>query len=137
MLEDYSDLNPALWLRIAPLDVLFTGLPWLLYLALTVRGGYIRAAADRRPWAPLFLAGLLALCLLGSLWSYSAGHTAAWKLAALAYILLRKLSLALRGGPFIWWGIVIVLYGGAYLPAQARFERIEAPARAQDGFARV
>jgi len=134
LLEDYG-LKPTLWLRVAPLGVLFAGLPWLLTLALTVRGGYIRAAADRRPWALLLLAGLLALCLLGSLWSYNAGYTAAWKLTALAHILLRKLSLALPGGPLAWWGIAVVLYGGAYLLAQARFERIEAPARAQDGFA--
>jgi hypothetical protein len=132
--EDYG-LKPTLWLRIAPLGALFVGLPWLLYLALTVRGGYIRAAADRRPWAPLLLAGLLALWFMGSLWSYNAGYTAAWKLAALAHILLRKLSLVLPGGPLAWWGITIVLYGGAYLLAQARFERIEAPARSQDGFA--
>jgi hypothetical protein len=132
--EDYG-LKPILWLRTAPLGVLFTGLPWLLTLALTVRGGYIRVAARRRPRAPLLIAGLLALCLLGSLWSYNAGYTAAWKLTALAHILLRKLSLALPGGPLAWWGIAVVLYGGAYLLAQARFERIEAPARAQDGFA--
>jgi len=137
LLEDYSGLKPTLWLRTAPLSVLLIGLPWLLYLASTVRGGYLCAAADRRPWAPLFLAGLPVLYLFGSLWSYSVGYTTSWKLTALAHILLRKLSLALPGGPIARWVIVVVLYGGAYLLAQARFERIETPARSQDGFVRT
>jgi hypothetical protein len=110
-------------------------LPWLIYLALTVRGGYIRPGDGRGPWALLGLAVLLAACLLGGLWSYNAGYTSAWKLYALYGILVRKLSLALPGGPVVWWGVAGVLHAAAYLAARARFERVEAPARPRDGLA--
>jgi hypothetical protein len=131
LLRDDPDLRPTLWLRVAPVGVLLVSLPWLLFLAATVRGGYLRAGGDRRPWAPLLLTGLLALCLLVVLWSYSAGHTTAWKLAALAQILLRKASEALPGGALAWWGGVVLLDAGAYLLARARFARIEVPAAPQ------
>lgn len=128
LLRDEPDLRPTLWLRVAPVGVLLVSLPWLLFLAATVRGGYLRPSGDRRPWAPLLFTGLLALCLLVVLWSYSAGHTTAWKLAALVQILLRKASEALPGGPLAWWGGVILLDAGGYLLARARFARTEVPA---------
>jgi hypothetical protein len=112
--------------------VLFAGLPWLLYLALTVRGGFVRPALARRPWAPLGLTVLWGACLLGRLWSISAGYTAAWKLNALYDILARKVSSALPGGTLAWWGIAVLLYVSVYLLAQARFERVETFSRPRD-----
>jgi hypothetical protein len=125
--EDYFGLRPSLWRQTAPLGALLCGLPWLLYLALTVRGGYIRPGSDRRPRAPFALAALWGACLLGRLWSISAGRTTAWKLNATCAILLRKVSAALPGGALAWWGLVVVLYVFVYLLARARFDRVEVP----------
>jgi hypothetical protein len=129
LLEDYPDLRPTLWRRIVPLEMLLLGLPWLLYLALTVRGGFVRPASEREPWGPLAVAVLWVVCLLGRLWSTSAGYTTVWKLNAFYDILARKLSSALPGGTLAWWGLVVVLYVSAFLWVRARFERVEVPAQ--------
>jgi hypothetical protein len=136
LLDDYPDLRLTTWIGSAPVVVLLIGLPWLLYVALTVRGGFADAAAERRPWGYFLLVVLAAVCLLGSLWSYSAGLTAEWKVAALGEILMRKLAAALPGSRLVQWGIVMGLLGGGYLLAQARFERIETTT-ARSGFDRV
>ena len=47
--------------------------------------------------------------------------------------MLRKLSLLLPRGPLTWWGIVPILYGGAYLLARSQFERVEVPGKPQEG----
>jgi hypothetical protein len=133
LLEDYPGLKPSAWTRTAPVVILLVGLPWLLYLALTVRGGYASASASRRPWGYFALVGLSALCVLGSLWAYSAGYTEEWKLTAFTQILLRKLSASLPGGTFGQWGIVIALLGGVYVLAQVRFRRIETPSAVGGG----
>ena len=131
--EDYPDLRPTIWLRTAPVVILLVGLPWLLYLALTVRGGYASATAARRPWGYFVFVGLAALCSLAILWSYSAGYTHEWKVGAFTGILLRKVSFSLPGGTFGQWGIVIVLLGGAYVLARARFERVQVATSVERG----
>ena len=73
------------------------------------------------------LAGYGLACILGAIWSYGVGWTAEWKLIALTGILARKLSTLLPVDLWLQWGIVIALLAGAYLLAQARFERIETP----------
>ena len=135
LLEDHPGLKPTLWHSSAPLGTLCIGLPWLLYLALTVRRGYIRPAVGRKPWALQALFGLLAVGLLSALCLFTAGFTTAWKLNAFVSILARKLSVALPGSPYVQWGIVVLLYIAAYLLARSRFEGVEAPAKAQDSVA--
>jgi hypothetical protein len=137
LLEDYPRLRLTSWMGSAPVVVLLIGLPWLLYVALTVRGGFASATAARRPWGYFLLVALTVVCLLGSLWSYSAGLTAEWKVAALGEILMRKLAAALPGSRLVQWGITIALLGGGYLLAQVRFERIETTAVARRDFDRV
>ena len=127
LLDDFPGLKPVAWAQTLPLMVLLIGLPWLLYLALAVRGGYVSADAGRRPWGPFLLAGYGLACILGAIWSYGVGWTAEWKLIALTGILARKLSTLLPVDLWLQWGIVIALLAGAYLLAQARFERIETP----------
>jgi hypothetical protein len=125
--EDYPDLEPVTWMRTVPVTILLIGLPWLLYLALTVRGGYAMADAAARPWGHYLLAGFSLLGLLGSLWAIHAGVTAEWKLVALAGILVRRLAVLLPGNALVQWGLVVALMAGAYLLAQFRFERIDTP----------
>jgi hypothetical protein len=124
--EDYPGLEPVARMQTLPVTILLIGLPWLLYLALTVRGGYATADAAARPWGHVLLAGLSLLGVLGSLWAVDAGLTAQWKLVALAGILVRRLAGLLPGHALLQWGVVVALMAGAYLLAQFRFERIEA-----------
>jgi hypothetical protein len=137
LLEDYPGLRLTTGMENAPVVVLLIGLPWLLFLALTVQGGFASATAAQRPWGYFLLAGLAVVCLLGSLWSYSAGLTAEWKTAALGEILMRKLGAMLPGSGLVQWGIVITLLGGGYLLAQARFKRIETTTATQSDFDRL
>jgi hypothetical protein len=130
LLEDYAGLQPTAWTRTAPVMVLLIGLPWLLYVALTVRGGYASASASGRPWGHLGLVGFSALCVLASIWSYSGAYTDEWKLVAFIGILLRKLADSLPDSGLASWGIVALLLGVGYLLAQASFRRIEAPSSA-------
>jgi hypothetical protein len=129
LLQDYPGLKPIIWPQTAPVMILLIGLPWLLCLALALHRRYAQVSAPHKPWGYYVFVVLLALFALGNLWAYSAGYTKEWKLSALTQILIRKLSIALPGGVLSQWGIVIVLLGGAYVLAQARFERIEAPTR--------
>jgi hypothetical protein len=127
--RDYPDLKPAT----PPTPVLLIGLPWLLYLALTVRGGYVHPDAGRWPWGPFLLAGFGLLWILGSVWSYNAGLTAEWKLMAFAAILVRKLAALMPSSTLVQWVIVLAVLAGAYLLAQARFQRVETPATVPGG----
>jgi hypothetical protein len=131
--KDYPGLKPT---SRAQMIVLLIGLPWLLYLALVVRGGFISPVASRLPRGPLVLVALSALLAFTSLWFYAAGYTQEWKVAALSMILLRKLSALLPGGAIVRWGIVLLAIGGAYLLAQTRFERVEISAATSSGFGR-
>jgi hypothetical protein len=133
LLDHFPGLKPVAWAQTLPLMALLIGLPWLLYLALAVRGGYASADAGRRPWGPFLLAGYGLLCIVGAIWSYGVGWTAEWKLIALTGILARKLSALLPADLWLQWSIVIALLAGAYLLAQARFERIETPGTVAPG----
>jgi hypothetical protein len=133
LLDDFPALRPVAWGQTLPLMVLLIGLPWLLYLALAVRGGYASADAGRRPWGPLLLAGFGLACILGVLWLYGVGWTAEWKVVAFTGILARKLAALLPANLWLRWCIVVALLASAYLLAQARFERIETPGVVPDG----
>jgi hypothetical protein len=137
LLDDFPELRPVVWGQTLPLMVLLIGLPWLLYLALAVRGGYASGDAGRRPWGPLLLAGFALACILGALWSYGVGWTAEWKLVALTAILARKLAALLPANLWLRWGIIVALLSITYLLAQARFERIETPGVVPDGTSSV
>ena len=117
--------------------ILLIGLPWLLYLALVVRGGFVSPMASHKPWGYFVLVGLSVLSTFVSLWSYSAGCTKEWKITAFTMILVRKLSALLPSSTIVQWGIVFLLLGGAYLLTQTRFERIETPAATFSGFDRM
>jgi hypothetical protein len=132
--EHYADLRPTGWMQSIPVILSLIGLPWLLYLALAIRGGLVSPVASRKPWGYLVPVGLSALCALVSLWSYSAGHTQEWKISAFTAILVRKLSELLPGSTIVQWGIVCLLFSAAYLWAQTRFERIEMPAATSSTF---
>jgi hypothetical protein len=137
LLEDYPGLKLTTGMGSAPVVVLLIGLPWLLFLALTVQDGFASATAAQRPWGYFLLVGLAVVCLLGSLWSYSAGLTAEWKMVALGEILMRKLGAMLPGSGLVQWGIVVTLLGGSYLLAQARFSGIETAGATRSDSARV
>jgi hypothetical protein len=126
--EQGQSPRPSVSWGTAPVVVLLVGLPWLLYVTLAVRGGYLSPSDGRRPWGHLALAALSGVSVLGTVWACSARLTTSWKLAALSQILMRKAADLLPETVPLRWGMVLVILTIAYALAAARFAGGEIPA---------
>lgn len=129
LLGDYPGLSRRHTGSTHAVVTLLVGLPWLAFVAVTYRTG---RSGTARPVVSFTLAALfvLAICVgIGALMADAAGWMDLTALSRLLGILVRKASEAVPAGSLSIWGISALLLLGAYLVAQAQFQRLEISVR--------
>jgi hypothetical protein len=122
--KDYPQLKPRNWHGILPVVVLIIGIPWFLIAALTFQ---LYSGGGKGRVLQVVFGAVVTLWILFIIFVSNSGLTAAWKIGAFAWILVREAADGMPGGTGTLWLMAVLLLSLGYLLSWSRFARVEAP----------